>query len=121
YAAIVAAEQHVRDARQQNAIAAYTDSIERFGRSAEANPDYADSANHFAVLALAGRALELHGSGDDSAAVADLRRALELRPGSLGDRDGLKRRPREIAGLIRKALAAQGRDDLADQLADIAR
>jgi hypothetical protein len=116
YAAIVAAEVCVKDHRKALAQESYTECIERFGRSAAANPDYADSANHFAVLAHAGRALLRHEAGDDQGAVDDLLEALRLRPASMTETDGLGRKPaavlERIAGELRKA----GKNDLADRL-----
>ncbi|MCR9246228.1 MAG: hypothetical protein NXI31_14450 [bacterium] len=117
YAAIVAAERHVRDRRPKATIAAYTDAVDRFVASAEANPNYTNTAHHFAVLALAGRALARHEQGDSSAAVDDLLRAAELRDASLREKDGLGRTPRSISQQIRKDLEARGEDALVERLA----
>lgn len=119
YAAIVAAERHVDDERRAPAIAAYGEAIERFAKSAAGNAEYADSANHFAVLALAGRAAERHGAGDDDGAVADLLAAAALRPASLDESDGLKRKPRATADRIARGLRAAGKTELAAQLAPL--
>ena len=120
YAAIVAAEQHVRDDRSELAAIAYTDAVTRFLRAAAANPGYADSANHFAVLALAGRAHERHRAGEHEAAVADLQRCPQLREASLDSQDGIKRTPRGIATRVKQALEDSGESELAAQLRDIA-
>jgi hypothetical protein len=84
------------------------------------NPDFADAANHPAVLALAGRALEQHEAGQGERAVADLVRARDLRPASLLEQDGLKRSPRGIATRIKEALEAAGKGELAARLEGIA-
>ncbi|HEX5050539.1 MAG TPA: hypothetical protein VFZ65_02090 [Planctomycetota bacterium] len=119
YAALVAGEQHTRDARRDVALSAYTEAIERFARCAAGNADFADSANHFAVLSLAGRATLRQANGDSEGAVADLLKAAELRPASLDESDGLQRKPRAIAGRIARELTQQGKLELAEQLKPI--
>lgn len=119
YAAIVAGEQHTRDKRNAAAVAAYGTSIDAFGRSAATNGDFRDSADHFTVLALAGRALAEHLAGDAKAAIRDLLRAGEVRPASLDSDDGLQRKPRLIAGRIARELRERGENELADQLKPI--
>ena len=117
YAAIVAAELQMKDKRFDVALAAYTDCIERFAASVAANADYADSANHFAVLALAGRALLHHQQGTADAAVDDLLRARSLRAASMDEVDGLGRKPSAVAERIGRELRAQGNTTAADRLA----
>jgi hypothetical protein len=119
YAAIVAAEVHVRDRRPDQALAAYGDCIDRFAKSAEANADNKDSAGHFAVLAHVGRALLRHEAGLAEKAVDELRAAAALRPASLAEADGLGRKGRAVAARIEQALRKQGRQELADQLAPV--
>jgi hypothetical protein len=118
YAAIVAAEVHVQDRRGEEVLAAYTDAIDRMRRSAEANPEFADSANHFAVLAYAGRALQYHLDGKAERAVEDLVAAAALRPASLEDQDGLERTPAAIRRRVARELRERGQDELAARLAD---
>lgn len=119
YAALVAGEQHTNDRRNASAIAAYGSAIERLLRSASANEGYVDSAHHFAVLALAGRAELRMADGDGEGAVADLLKAAELRAESLDADDGLQRKPRAIAGRVARALEAAGRAELAGRLKPI--
>lgn len=119
FAALVAAERHTSDERRIEAGNAYDDAIERFIESAALNADYADTANHYAVLALAGRAWIRHLRGRDGDAVADLLRAAALRPASMDLDDGLQRKPRGIAGRLRAALVAAGKQELADRLAPV--
>ncbi len=118
-AALVAAEQHMRDQRPAEATAAYGDSLDRFGKSAEANADFADSAHHYMVLALAGRAELLAAAGKAEAAVDDLLRAAKVREASLDESDGLQRKPRAIAGGVAQALRKEGKPELADRLQPI--
>ncbi len=119
YASLVAGEQHTRDQRGADALAAYGDAIERFAASASQNPEFADSASHYAVLALAGRAELRVAAGDHDGACADLLRANELRPASLDTSDGLDRKPRAIAGRIARALEQAGKVELAAKLKPI--
>jgi hypothetical protein len=119
YAALVAAERHTLDNRTIEAENAYSDSIERFLTSATGNQSYADSAHHYAVLALAGRAEIRHLRNNSKDAVKDLLQAADLRPGSLDENDGLKRKPRAIAARIHAALMADSKTELAEQLTDL--
>ncbi|MFT4841040.1 MAG: hypothetical protein ACI90M_001500 [Candidatus Azotimanducaceae bacterium] len=119
YAALIAAEQHTRDNRVIEAENAYSDCIERFLASASSNDAYVDTAHHYAVLALAGRAEIRYSRKNEKGAVKDLVQAAALRPGSLDEDDGLKRKPRAIAVRIHAALTAAGNTELAAQLADI--
>lgn len=116
YASIVAAELHVQDGRGELAEAAYTECVRWFASSGERNPEFGDSANHLAVLALAGRALLRHLRGDAEGAVADLREAAALRPASMTESDGLGRRPEAILRRIARELREQGKGELADRL-----
>lgn len=104
YAALVAGERHTADGRGGPALAAYGEAIDRFTRAGSSNPDYLDTSNHFVVLALGGRAHLRHAAGDDEGAVADLESAAARRAASLDDDDGLKRKPRAIAGRIARDL-----------------
>lgn len=121
YAALIAAERHTLDSRSIEAENAYSDCIERFLASATSNDAYLDTAHHYAVLALAGRAEIRHLRKNSRGAVKDLVQAAELRPGSLDEDDGLKRKPRAIAARVHAALTSAGKIELAEQLTDILR
>lgn len=116
YAALVAAETEVTDREGLDAERAYTVAIDRLASSKAKNADFGDSADHFAVLALAGRALERHGRGDGEGAVADLLAARALRPASLTQSDGLERKPEAILRRVQKELRERGKDELAARL-----
>lgn len=116
YAALVAGDQHTRDRRAAPARTAYGAAIQWLEQSVAGNADYADSAWHFAVLALAGRAEVALELGDAETAVADLLRAAQLRPASLDETDGLQRKPRAIAGRVARALQTAGKVELAARL-----
>jgi hypothetical protein len=106
----------VKDHRREVATQAYGECIDRFAASGVANLDYADSANHFAVLAHAGRALLRHEGGDDKGAVDDLLAAVALRPASMNDADGLGRKPAAVLERIAGELRQAGKNELADKL-----
>jgi tetratricopeptide (TPR) repeat protein len=121
YAALVCGDRHTLDVQGAAALEAYSDAIERLGRSAGANADYADSANHYAAFALAGRALLRHQRGQSEAAVADLLRAAALRPDSMDQDDALQRKPRGVARRVHDELEGAGRSELAAQLKSVLR
>ena len=116
YAAIVAAELLVTDKRNKEALSAYDECIEAFARSVEKNADYADTANHFRVLALAGSSLLLHQKGKHEESVERLVTARALRPASMGDKDGLGREPAAILRRVQRELKEQGKAELAQRL-----
>lgn len=113
YAFLIAAEQRVRDFEAEAALADYRRSVEYFAAAVRANPGYASSANHYAVLALGGRARLLAEAGRDEAAVEALVRAAGLWPQSFPAKDGLGSSALETA----KALAGKlGEGALRSQL-----
>jgi len=116
YAALVAGEVETREKRAPQALSAYGEAVERFGRSAAGNADFADSANGFAVLALAGRADLLAEGGRAEEAAADLLQAWSLRPESFDDQDGLQRKPRGVASRVAQTLEKAGKAELAAKL-----
>lgn len=116
YAALVAGEVETREKRVPQALSAYGEAVERLGRSAAGNADFADSANGFAVLALAGRADLLAEAGRAEEAAADLLQAWSLRPESFDDQDGLQRKPRGVASRVAQALEKTGKGELAAKL-----
>lgn len=116
YAALVAGDRHTQDDRKIEADNAYTDAIERFARSAAINSDYADSSNHYAVFALAGRALVRHERGQSKAAVDDLVRAAGLRPETMDLDDALQRKPRGVAIRLHGELSKAGKAEMAARL-----
>ena len=116
YAELLVAETRVREQRTGPARAAYDAAIAHFTACAEGNPAYADNANHYAVLALAGRAVARMEADDGEGAVDDLLRAAALRPASLDDKDGLDRQPRGLALRVSRMLKQKGDKELAARL-----
>lgn len=119
YAAVVAGETCTQDQRPTVALAYYGEAIASFARSSETNADYADSAKHFTVLALAGRAELLAAQQQFEAAAKDLLDASALRPESLDADDGLQRKPRGIAARVERLARDAGQVELADRLKPI--
>lgn len=116
YAALVAGDQDTRDRRAERAADDYQAAIDRFAACVAERADFAESANHFAVLACAGRALLRHQQGAPADAIALFERALALRPASLDETDGLGRKPRAIGDRIARELAERGDADDAERL-----
>ncbi len=91
YAWFLRADSLRRQHRSDAAIAAYDASAQRFERSQELEPTYADSVQHYAALGHLGRGFAHLLASRREAAAEALATALALRP-SIGDvRDGLDR------------------------------
>lgn len=116
YAEVVIAEARVTAKDGPGARAAYDAAIAQFTACADGNPDYADNANHFRVLALAGRAVTKLEAGDGEGAVEDLLQAAALRPASLGEKDGLGRDPKGLMLRVARTLKTKGEKELAARL-----
>lgn len=116
YAEVVIAEARVTAKDGPGARTAYDAAIAQFTACADGNPDYADNANHFRVLALAGRAVTKLEAGDGEGAVDDLLQAAALRPASLGDKDGLGRDPKGLMLRVARTLKTKGEKELAARL-----
>ncbi|MEM6567402.1 MAG: hypothetical protein AAF957_03270, partial [Planctomycetota bacterium] len=99
-AELVAAEWDVQQAESAGALGHYEASLVAFESALEGAPEFADSANHYRVLALAGAATLQAGSGDGPGAVERLLACATLRPDSLGLKDGLGRTPKERAATL---------------------
>ena len=118
YAFLIAAEQYVRDEKAQAAKRAYSRSVKDFGDSASANASYADSANHFAVLALGGLARLAVNAQDAASGVDLLLKAASLRPQSFSSEDGLGQSPAGTAEKLRELLRKNGDQELLARLND---
>ena len=116
YAEVVIAESRVTAKDGPGARAAYDAAIAQFTACADGNPDYADNANHFRVLALAGRAVTKLEAADGEGAVEDLLQAAALRPASLGDKAGLGRDPKGLMLRVARTLKTKGEKELAARL-----
>lgn len=118
YAELVIAEIKVDEADSPAAGLAYGRAIDLFERSVADRPDFADTANHYLALALAGRAAAALDAGDLNRAAADLITALPVRPETLEAEDGLQRQPIDILVRVYRALREEGNAELARSLAE---
>ena len=118
YASLLEAEELQRGAEPTAADQAYKRSLARFDASQEANPEYADTADHYSVFALAGRARSAFDAGDLEAAAHFIALAISRRPDTADLPDGLQRTPVDMLRRIRRAVESAGRDDLQAELAE---
>jgi tetratricopeptide (TPR) repeat protein len=116
YASLVAAENHRRASAPDAAVAAYERAIEHYRRYLEREPAAHADVDHFACMALAGRArVELdRGNLDESG--RDVLAALERSPGSAGTIDGLGLTPADTARMLRLRAQQAERVDLVESL-----
>ncbi len=113
YALLVVAEDAQRSNEPARADSAYARATAHFESSVAAEPDFADTANHYVALALAARARLAVDRGDLEVAVSLVSRAILARPESAEWPDGLQRTPLDTLRRIRQHLAAGGPPDLA--------
>ena len=118
YASLLEAEELQRQAEPVAADQAYQVSLKRFKASRDANPEYAETVDHYSVFALAGRARSALDAGDLETAARFIAQAIPLRPDTADLPDGLQRTPVDTLRRIRRAVESAGRDDLRGQLAE---
>lgn len=107
YAALLTAEHHRRRWGAKSADEAYARSDIHFVNAVQREPEVKDSADHYAALALAGRArLALEGR-DLESAVDLLIRAFERRPATANRPDGLNVTPGDTARMLRPRLRGE--------------
>jgi hypothetical protein len=116
YASIVAAEFEKRAGENQRSKDAYGRAIQHFDKSAALDAETKDNSDHFAAMALAGRARIAMEEGDLERAVADLVAALARKPTILETEDGLGRTPMLTIRALRFLLDDKKRDDLREKL-----
>jgi hypothetical protein len=116
YATIVAAEYEKRAGETQRSKDAFTRAIQHFDKSLALNAEYKDNSDHYAGMALAGRAQVEADEGDLDAAVADLTAALARKPTILETEDGFGRTPMLTIRALRYILDDKKRADLREKL-----
>jgi tetratricopeptide (TPR) repeat protein len=89
YASLLTAEYHRRSAREAPSLEAYDRALAHFDRSIERNPDNRETADHYAAIALAGRARMAFRKKDWERCVNELLAAFARKPGSAASEDGL--------------------------------
>ncbi len=112
YTSIVTAEYLRRAGREPQALAAYDRAIAHFERSIEAAPDERESADHYAALAMAGRARLALERKDYERAVAEIVASFGRKADAAATQDGLNISPVDTAMMLRARLADQNLDDL---------
>ncbi len=115
YAFLVAAEHHRRRTEFELAREAYGRALECHASQAR-DAQYADTAHHYQVLALAGRARLALEAGDLAASTTDLLAALSLRPASATVMDGLGLTPQATGLMLHARLLEAGDAARADEL-----
>ncbi|MBK8978884.1 MAG: hypothetical protein IPM29_23535 [Planctomycetes bacterium] len=113
-ASIVTAEFDRRDGNQDAALAAYDRALTHYDRAIAANPDCRATADHYAALALAGKARIALQRDDLGGCLELILAALRRHPDATDDLDGLNISPAMTAKSLRATLAA---GDHPDQLA----
>lgn len=116
YASLVAAEFHRRAGNRAKASSSYDRAIDYYQRSAEKNPDNAESSNHYVAMALSGKARVAFEEKQDEAAVRLLLESFERDPNAAGALDGLN-----LSGVAtaRSLIARLSQGGLADQAAKL--
>ncbi|MBI5362834.1 MAG: hypothetical protein HZA53_06620 [Planctomycetes bacterium] len=101
YAWLLAAEDARRSERGGGAVEAYATARERFARSIELNPAYAESAKHYVAMAWLGsgfaRVME---EGQQLEAARDLLEGIETNPAVASARDGLDREAIDLVDAV---------------------
>ncbi len=116
YSSLVAAEFERRAGRTAEALAAYERGMAHYEKAVAASPDCRDTADHYAALALAGRARLALERADLEGALAELLAAFARKPEAAGTPDGLNISPADTARLLRARLAEAERTDLLARL-----
>jgi tetratricopeptide (TPR) repeat protein len=116
FAALIAAEFHVRGGEDELGAAAYSRSLEWWDRSIAASATNQESADHYAALALMGRGrLAMQGGALDPA-LADMLASFQRRPLAANAVDGLGHYGTANARMLGAKLADAGRAEDAARL-----
>ena len=113
YAALVTAEYYRRAGNPAAAVAAYERAIAHYEQSIAENPESKASSDHYAALALAGRARLAFERGDHERATADLVAAFERKPEAAATLDGLNLSAVDTAKMLLARLRERGEVELA--------
>ncbi|MAB80940.1 MAG: hypothetical protein CMJ89_16460 [Planctomycetes bacterium] len=116
YASIVAAENHRRQGKPGAAIAAYDRALAHYSRGIEHNPVTRNSADHYASIALAGRARISLESNDLEDALDQILASFERKPEAAASRDGLNLSAVGTARMLRARLGQQGTPGMVERL-----
>jgi hypothetical protein len=116
YASIVAAENHRRQGKRDHALAAYDRALLHYAHGTRLNPESQGSSDHYASIALAGRArIALEGNHIEEA-LDHILASFERKPDAAASRDGLNLSAVGTAKMLRSRLARLGEAELAERL-----
>ncbi|MEZ6014699.1 MAG: hypothetical protein R3F49_06280 [Planctomycetota bacterium] len=111
FAALIAAEAHVRAGEDELAAAAYTRSVEWWDAAIAANAANQESGDHYAALARMGRGRLALQSGDLDGALTDMLASFTRRPLAANAVDGLGHYGTANARMLAARLGDAGRAD----------
>ena len=112
YTSIVAAEFLRRAGKTQEALAAYDRAVAHYDRSIEKNAGARASADHYAALAIAGKARIALEHKEHDQAVGGVLASFGRCPEAAAALDGLNLSPVDTAKTLRARLVQEKRDDL---------
>lgn len=116
YASLVAAEFHRRDGKTALADPAYDRAIAAYDRVIEGHPDWKESCDHYAAIALAAKARLLIERNEPGPALELMLAAIERAPAAMGTLDGLNITPAMTALLLEEKLQDSGRQEGLEKL-----
>jgi tetratricopeptide (TPR) repeat protein len=107
YAALLAAEGHLRHATGNDADPVYVRAIEAFIKSAQSNAAYQQSANHYAALGHGGRAKLALDQRSYAKAVDAILAGAALAPKTFSTPDGLQNTMQRTTRRLRRRISGQ--------------
>jgi hypothetical protein len=116
FSSLVTAEFQRKGGRLDEALAAYARALVHYERCSAANPDTRPSSDHYAALALAGRARIFCERHEDEQALTELLASFARKPEAAGSLDGLNLSPADTSRALRDRLVALRRPDLVARL-----
>jgi hypothetical protein len=116
YASLVAAEFHRRDGKPALADPAYDRAIAAYDRVIRDHPDWKDSSDHYATMALAAKARVAIERNEVGPALELMLAAIDRCPTAMATLDGLNITPAMTATSLEEKLKDTGRKDGLEKL-----
>ncbi|MCC7014914.1 MAG: hypothetical protein IT454_20295 [Planctomycetes bacterium] len=116
YASIVAAEYQRRAGAPEKAVASYARALAHYDACVTKSPESRASSDHYAALALGGRARVAFERGDLDAATTDILASFARRADAAATLDGLNLSPVDTAKQLRVRAIERQRPELATRL-----
>jgi hypothetical protein len=113
YASLVAAESHRRAGEREEALAAYERALQHYDHDKSVRAEHAQSVDHYAALALAGRAQLQFEGGELASATRDLLASFQRSKEAAASFDGLGLTPIDSARQVLARLELDGPAELA--------